>query len=145
MITTDPNTWPGHVLRATVASWHMLDGVVSVDPVHIWLDFEGLGWVRLHTPGDGSLGITREEPGHAVDMQEYGSIEIRPSTPEAMTSLVGERLDAVAGLWQQPPGHAVGWVLFAGDLAVGLANLSDELTVAAWPSEDWRTADVSQI
>jgi hypothetical protein len=62
-----------------------------------------------------------------------------------MTSLVGRRLDAVAGLWQEPPGHAVGWVLFAGDLAVGLANLWDELTVAAWPSEDWRMADVYQI
>lgn len=141
---TDPSSWPGHVLRGTVASWRRFDEVFAVDPVHVWLEFEGLGWVRLHTPGDGSLGLTLEAPGEAVDMAEFGSIESHPSTPEALTSLVGSRVDAVASLWQEPPGHAVGWVLFAGDVAVGLANLSDELTVAAWPSEDWRVVNVSQ-
>jgi hypothetical protein len=121
-----------------------LDGVVSPEPVHVWLEFEELGWVRLHTPGDGSLGITQEKPGEAVDMAEFGSIGIQPSTPEALNAFVGSRVDAVASLWQEPPGHAVGWVLFAGDAAVGLANLSDDLTVAAWPSQSWQAANVSQ-
>jgi hypothetical protein len=110
----------------------------------VWLEFDELGWVRLHTPGDGSLGITSEEPGQPVDMQEYGSIEIHPSTPKAITELVGRPLDAVAPLWEEPPGHAVGWVLVFGDRAVGLANLGDELNVAPWPNEDW-PADVSKI
>lgn len=143
MTATDPNTWAGYVLRATVASWHTLNGVVTRDPVHIWLEFEGLGWVQLHTPGDGSLAVTLEEPSEAYGMAQLGSVEVRDPAPEVLTSLVGRRVDDVAGLWQEPPGHAVGWVVFAGDTAIGIANLSDELTAVAWPSRVWQAAKVS--
>jgi hypothetical protein len=125
-----------------MASWHHIGEQVSPNPVHAWLDLEGLGWVRLHTPSDGSLEVREELPTTDVDMGDLGRIVVSPVTTGPLAQFPGSSIVSVAPLWQEPPGHSVGWALVSETSTVAIANLGDDLVWDAWPDAQWDVAGV---
>jgi hypothetical protein len=141
--TTSPEDLLG-VLTDVVASWIRLPGQERVPlPVHVWLTIEGVGTRKLHTPGAGSVGILDVAPHEGYDMGKYGHVEVERGTPGVLGSRVGQRIQRVSHLWQDPPGEEVGFVLHFGDSSVAIANLADELIIDEWPDAMWPARGVS--
>lgn len=141
LVSLDPEALTGHVLTDVTSSWHEFEGMRSTEPVHVWLSFKELGTLRLHTLN--GLAITVNEVGASADMGEYGRIVMERGAPPALSNRVGERIESVSRLFQQPPGAPVGMVLHFRHHSVGIADLGDELTVADWPAADWSSRGVS--
>ncbi len=111
----------------------------------MWVTVEGLGTRMLHTPGAGSIAILDDPPHQTYSMDEYGTVEVVEGTPQVLGAKVGNRIEATSGLWQEPPGEEVGFILHFGDGDVGVANLSDDLAIEPWPSADWTRWGVSRM
>ena len=145
MTATAPEDLRG-VLTDVVASWIRLPERERVPlPLHVWLTIEGLGTRKLHTPGAGGIGILDEAAHEGYDMGRNGVVEVERDTPQILGSRVGQTIDRVSHLWQQPPGEEVGFVLHFAGGAVAIANLADELIVDHWPDETWSVQGVSII
>lgn len=136
-----PEALAGHVLGDVTSSWHELDGRRSAEPVHVWLSVEELGTLRLHTLN--GLVITLDEVDDSVEMAEYGRIVVERGAPTALNSRLGERIERVSRLVQQPPGATVGMLLHFRHHAVGIADLGDVLMVAEWSAADWSSWGLS--
>jgi hypothetical protein len=130
----------GAVLRSVTASWHEYDGRRSGEPMHLWLDVDPGGWVQAHCAGDGSLLLTGQAPYGSYDMARYGTVVVDPAgVAAAVTGLLGQRIRGVEPLIDQQTGVPLGIVLAFDTAAIGVANVADELLVAAWPSSTWST------
>lgn len=140
-VSIDPETFVGRMLMSVSSSWHEFEGQRSTEPIHVWLSFDGLGTLQLHTVS--GLVITTDNPYEPYDMAEHGRVIVEPSGPAALTERVGERIEAVSRLNQSPPDMAVGVLLDFRGGSVGIADLEDELVVAAWPADAWRRWNVS--
>lgn len=117
------------------------DGAVDELPVHIWLDVETVGQVRCHCAPSGALTLTVEPPYATVEMQDLGRVVLREAEPVVLMRQVGEAVQQVLLLDQDPPGMTVGFVLVLPSGSVAVANLGDELFVEPWPGR-WRDSDV---
>jgi hypothetical protein len=140
-VSLDPEALTGHVLTDVTSSWHEFEGKRSTAPGHVWLSLEELGTLRLRTLN--GLMITVDEVDTSVDMGEYGRIVVERDVPTALSSRLGERIESVSRLFQQPPGATVGMLLHFRHHSVGIADLGDELVVAKWPAADWSSWGVS--
>ena len=76
-------------------------------------------------------------------MGEHGRIVLERRAPTALSNRVGERIESVSRLFQDPPGAIVGMLLNFRDHSVGIADLGDELVVAEWSAVDWSRCGVS--
>jgi hypothetical protein len=140
-VSIEPETIVGHTLAGVSSSWHDFQGRRSARPVRVWLHLDGLGTLRLHTLN--GLVITSDDVDQPHELGEYGRILVEEPGPTALIERVGERIDEVSRLDQDPPGMTVGFVLhFPGD-SVAVADLGDELVVASWPADDWSRSNVS--
>jgi hypothetical protein len=143
--TTSPEDLQG-TLTDVAASWLTLPGRTRIPlPLFVWLTIDGLGTRKLHTPGAGGVAILDEpmSPGH--DMDEHGHVDVDPGTPQILGVRIGQRIEGVGRLWQEPPGEEVGFVLHFTEGSVGIANLADDLVVNAWPDESWVAQGVSSL
>ena len=114
-------------------------------PVHAWLTVEGLGTRKLHTAGAGFVAILDELPHASYDIDGRTTIEVDPGTPAILADKLGQSIDRVSALWQEPPGDVVGFVLHFNDgNDVGVANLGDDLAIRPWPDAAWPSWGVSQ-
>ena len=77
-------------------------------------------------------------------MDEYQIDEVVDGTPELLGAKVGQTIHATSGLWQEPPGDEVGFILHLSDADVGVANLGDDLVIESWPSDTWTKWGVSR-
>jgi len=144
-VTTTPDQLVGKLTGVT-ASWLRMNGRDRVPlPIHVWLTVEGLGIRKLHTPGAGSIAILDEAPHQTYNMDEHGTVEVSEGTPEVLGGKVGQTIEATSGLWQEPPGEEVGFILHFSDGDVGVANLADDLVIEPWPSPAWTRWGVSEI
>jgi hypothetical protein len=139
-MTVEPEELAGMLLGVT-ASWHEQEGARSSEPVHVWISVERVGTVRLHTPGDGTLEIAVGDPYDPYDMQECGGVSVGEG-PDALVERVGQRIEDVSRLRQDPPGMEVGIVLHFREGPVGIANLGDELVIDRWPGDTWKHSHV---
>lgn len=96
--------------------------------MHVWLSLEELGTLRLRTLN--GLVITVYEVDTSVDMGEYGRLVVERGATTALSSRLGERIESVSRLFQQPPGATVGMLLHFRHHSVGIADLGDDLVVA---------------
>jgi hypothetical protein len=111
----------------------------------VWLTIEGLGTRKLHTPGAGSIAILDDLVDLPYAMAEIScTVEVEPGTPEVLGARIGQAIEAISLLWQEPPGEEVGFTLHFRDGSVGIANLADELMILNWPDELWSSWGVSQ-
>jgi hypothetical protein len=140
-VSLDPEALTGHVLTDVTGSWHEFEGKRSTEPVNVWLSLEELGTLRLHTLN--GLVITLDEVDASVDIGEYGRIVEQRGVPTALSSRLGERIESVSRLFQQPLGTTVGMLLHFPHHSVGIADLGDELVVAEWSAPDWSRWGVS--
>ena len=77
-------------------------------------------------------------------MAENRRVVVEPGGgPASLVAAVGGRLGYAQRLWQQPPGVFVGRLLQFESVAIGIANLGDELVVKEWPDADWQQWGVS--
>jgi len=113
--------------------------------MHVWLIVEGQGTYRLHTSGDGSLDVSAGVPHEDYHMEPHGEVAVEPGTPLPLGERVGQRIEGVSWLRQDPPGTEVGVVLHFAVGAVAVANLGDDLVVAAWPADAWSAAGVAEV
>lgn len=133
-------------LTGVSASWlRTKEGDRIPLPIHVWVTLEGLGTRKLHAPGTGSVLILEEPPQQGYDMDEYGAVELVEGTPRVLGAKLGQRIEATSGLWQEPPGEEVGFILHFADGDIGLANIADDLEIRPWPSTDWARWGVSRI
>lgn len=140
-MSIDPEAFIGRTLVSVSSAWHEFEGQRGAVPVHIWLSVDGLGTLQLHTLN--GLVISTDSPYEPYEMVEHGRVLVEPSGPAVLLERVGERIEAVSRLTQSPPGMTVGLLLAFRAGSVGLADLGDELIVAAWPAEEWRRWNVS--
>lgn len=89
--------------------------------MHVWLSLEELGTLRLRTLN--GLVITVYEVDTSVDMGEYGRLVVERGATTALSSRLGERIESVSRLFQQPPGATVGMLLHFRHHSVGIADL----------------------
>ena len=144
-VTTRPDQLVGKLTGVTASWLRTKEGNRVPLPLHVWVTVEGLGTRKLHTPGSGSIAILDERPHQTYDMDEYGTVEVVEGTPRVLGAKVGQRIEATSGLWQEPPGEEVGFILHFGDGDVGVANIVDDLEIQPWPSADWTRWGVSRM
>jgi hypothetical protein len=135
----------GALLTGVAASWHQDAGVRDSEPLHVWLTVEGHGSYRFHTSGDGSLEVSAGVPHLDYDMERYGEVAVEPGTPLLLGERLGQRIEGVSRLRQDPPGAEVGVVLHFPVGAVAVANLGDDLIVGTWPADAWSAAGVTEV
>jgi hypothetical protein len=134
----EPDRLTGTVLTAATAAWHDHGGGRSRDPVHVWLRVEPLGWVQVHGPGDGSLRLTAEPPYAGYSMGRYGAVVVEPAAAgQAVAAMVGRPVRQVESLIDLDFGHELGILLIFDSVALGLANIADELILAPWTADAW--------
>jgi hypothetical protein len=143
--TTTPEDLVG-ILTDVSASWLTPMGRSRVPlPLFLWLTIEGVGTRKLHTPGSGGVAILNEPVPSSYDMAEYGRVVVESGSPQVLGARVGQRIEAVGRLWQEPPGEEAGFVLHFGDGSIAIANLADDLVVGAWPNDAWAEQGVSLL
>lgn len=145
-VTTTPDQLVGRLTGVT-GSWLHPTGPDRVPvPIHVWLTIDGLGTKKLHTPGAGSIAILDEPVHEPYAMDEIpGVVEVETGTPEVLSARIGQSIEAIRPLWQEPPGEEVGFILHFHDGDVGIANIADELTVLTWPDALWSKWGVSRV
>ena len=89
--------------------------------------------MQCHTAGSGALALHAEEPYPAYDMQQHGRVLVVDERPPVLAAHVGELIESVSHLDQDPPGMRVGVVLAFPTGAVGITNLADSLVAGVWP------------
>lgn len=141
VVSIDPEAFVGQTLNGVSSSRHEFEGHRSAEPIHIWLNLDGLGTLRLHTLN--GLVISPDAVHESYEMGEHGPILVAPSGPSPLIEHVGERINAVSRLDQTPPGTTAGLVLQFQGGSVGIADLGDQLVVAPWPAADWKRWNVS--
>lgn len=116
------------LLRVTTARRHAATGVRPL--LNLWLHLEGLGRVRVHTPGAG-LWPSREESSQPYDVREHVTVtDDPPDIP--LTARVGQVLYGVReiGYRDGGTGYAAGLTLvFPGGAVRLLAPDDDDLVV----------------
>ena len=142
---THAENFTGAVLVGVAASWHQHSGIRDSEPLHVWLTVQGQGTFRFHTSGDGSLDVSAGAPHEDYVMEPHGEVAVEPGTPRPLGERVGQRIEAVSRLRQDPPGAEVGVVLHFDVGAVAVANLGDDLVVGAWPGDAWSSAGVAEV
>lgn len=140
-VNIEPEAIVGHTLIGVSSSWHEFEGRRSAEPVHLWLSFDGLGTLRLHSLN--GLMITSDDVYDPDDMGEHGRILVEQSGPTSLVERVGEHVERVSRLDQAPPGASVGIVLHFPGGSVGIADLGDDLVVTTWPADSWAREGVS--
>ena len=124
----------GAVLAGVAASWHQHSGVRVSEPLHVWITVEGQGTYRFHTSGGGSLDVSAGVPHEDYDMEPYGEVSVEWGTPLPLGERVGQRIEGVSRLRQDPPGAEVGVALHfaAGAVAVAKSRRRPGCWVLAW-------------
>jgi hypothetical protein len=131
-VSIEPEALIGHTLMGVSSSWHEFEGRRCAQPVHVWLSFDGLGTLRLHTLN--GLVIGSGDVYEPYDMGEHGRMLVEESSPTSLVDRVGDHVETVSRLYQAPPGATVGMVLHFQGGSVGMADLGDDLVVATWPA-----------
>ncbi|GAA1245426.1 hypothetical protein GCM10009665_40360 [Kitasatospora nipponensis] len=121
----------GRRLLRVTTSWHH-DAANDATLLHLWLHLEGLGPVRVHTPGTG-LSLTVDQPHEPYSMAEYGNVSVLDDSPETpVTRFVGRQIRSVREIRYRDGrvDFAAGLTLLFPDGSVRLLALDDELVVA---------------
>ncbi|WHM41087.1 hypothetical protein [Streptomyces sp. BPTC-684] len=144
----------GRRLLRVPTAWHHYPGV-EPSLLHLWLDLEGLGPVRFHTPGTG-LSLRIDQPHQPYSMDEYGSVTVVEASPDVpVTRFVGQpirsvrdiryrdaRVDFTAGVTLQFPAGSIRLLALDDDLV--LAHERDLGPVESHLHEDVNLARVVQ-
>lgn len=123
-----PGDLVGRRLDGVTVSWHRYPGE-EPSHLHVWLSVEGLGQVRLHTPGD-AVTLDLDEPHGPYSMAEHGQVTVEPAAPGfPLSRFVGERVEAVGEVRDATLDAAVGFVLRFPSGGVEVWNRADEIEI----------------
>ncbi|MFI5627339.1 hypothetical protein ACIA03_28035 [Nocardioides sp. NPDC051685] len=129
----------GRVLIDVDSSW-LLDHSTGVrELMDVWLTFEGLGQIRVHTLS--GLRLHLGPPPDAFDMPDLEcSYERGHLAPALVGELVGHRVIGV-GLLAELAGEPFppGMVLEFESAVLAFVDRGDDLAIGPWPDPDrWR-------
>ena len=127
----DPDQLVGKRVEGVTASWFVNETGVH-DLVHVWLNVEGLGEVRVHTLN--GLRLDLSEPPAPYEMPELGArVVVEAGTPAPLAAIVDQVIDGVLRLRSDRYGHRIGIVLKTRVGAVAIADVGDDLAIGSWP------------
>ena len=121
----DPRRLIGRRLLGGRATWYSFQGGPA-EIVHVWLDFEDLPSVRLHTLS--GLHLAQVTADRSYEMPEVGgTVTLQEGLPPHFNGLIGETIVEVLAIWDSEHASEVGLRLATARSACSIADLGDDL------------------
>jgi hypothetical protein len=136
----DPRALTNRALLGVAAGWYVATHTADKALIHVWLKVDGLGYLKCHSLSGVQLSI--EAPYSGYEMEELDSrVQVQRGGPASLSAIVGATITDVSDLEQDSV--VVGFVLHTTQGSVAIADIGDDLWVAAWPDESrWEPAGV---
>lgn len=138
----DPQSFVGRRVDDVVGSWYVNETGVH-DLVHVWLNLDGLGYVRVHP--NGGIRLTIDQPHASYAMPDLNAtVEVDRGTPAPLAAIVGGTITRVGTLRMVREAFDVGCVIETELGSVAIADVGDDLAIGVWPdSERWDAAGIT--
>jgi hypothetical protein len=124
-------------LTSAVGTFHVYEGIVSIDPIAIWLGFDGERPYRFAGASDGWHLVVDDAGPTEIDMQESGAIRLRDLSATPIFARAMNRRVLRGWLILSPsPKDVIGVRLDFDVSTMRILNWGDEIYVASELPDD---------